>query len=603
MNALRTPTVAWHSRTLLPGTLIAIVLSGGFCRAADVIKHSSGTNLSAAASWTGGTGPAPSSTDVARWNTGSLGGTLTLGSTASTTLSWQGINIQGATAALVIDGGAASQLLDIGSSGVNIASQNLTVGGTSTPTWRLSTDQTWTIGSGRQLSFNGANVTIGSGVNTGGLLLVLNASGSGNSAAVVFNGNGRTYDLTKAVISGPGCLQVRNNDTVTLGPSNTFDGVIDIRTNGRINYQTLADNGTASSFGDGGSTLSNLTTITNNSTVLTNVGAGGSTNRAITYGSGGTPGITLVNNGTGTVQFLGTTAIAPNAVFTLDGSFTGGSNTFAQPIGGATTSLVKSGNSTWVLAGVNTYEGNTTINAGTLKLQDNAQLKFIISATNGVSNHITGAGSLEVDGDFNIDTTLADASALTSGSWVLESVPSTYGATFSVIGFNDAGGNTWTKTVGEKTYLFNETTGTLTLSTGYTYTSWISGFDYSAYPGADLSATADADQDGVTNLVEHVFGTAPNAPTPGLEITATTPTSVSFKHPLSANIASDITYGYEWSTDLSEWILGSGTNTQGTEVFVTPLSPGVGEAGAEMQIVGGPTAKLFVRVLARQGTP
>ena len=43
-----------------------------------------------------------------------------------------------------------------------------------------------------------------------------------------------------------------------------------------------------------------------------------------------------------------------------------------------------------------------------------------------------------------------------------------------------------------------------------TFASWMATFDFTAFPGADLSPTGDADGDGIANAVEFVIGNLPN---------------------------------------------------------------------------------------------
>ena len=138
--------------------------------------------------------------------------------------------------------------------------------------------------------------------------------------------------------------------------------------------------------------------------------------------------------------------------------------------------LTKNGAGTLTLSGANTYTGNTVVNDGTLDLAATGQLKFVLGDSSGVNNSISGT-TATLKGSFVIDTTAADA--LSSGTWTLENVasltgPAGYDATFTVAGFNDAGGNKWTKNVGPKTYTFDETTGVLTLGVASGYASWAS---------------------------------------------------------------------------------------------------------------------------------
>ena len=176
--------------------------------------------------------------------------------------------------------------------------------------------------------------------------------------------------------------------------------------------------------------------------------------------------------------------------------------------------LTKAGAGTLALTAANLYTGNTTVNAGTLELADNAQLKFVLGAAADVNNRLIGVGTAVLNGDFVIDTTAGDVLAIGS-TWTLENVTSlsgAYGDTFQVLGFKDAGNNKWTKGVaGQKKYTFDEVTGVLTLGEGDSYASWIDEF----FPGetnpAIIGATADPDGDGIPNAVEMVLGGNPKA--------------------------------------------------------------------------------------------
>jgi autotransporter-associated beta strand protein len=189
---------------------------------------------------------------------------------------------------------------------------------------------------------------------------------------------------------------------------------------------------------------------------------------------------------------------------TVDGS---GSFGGALTNGAGVLALTKIGTGTLTLTGLNTYSGNTLVSAGTLALADNAQLKFVLGSTSGTNNSITGAGTVTLEGDFVIDTTAADA--LPSGTWTLENVPSLagpYGANFTVVGFTPAGGDTWTKTTGPKTYTFDETTGILTLvSVGTPYDAWATAKGLTGAPGFENGKTDDPDKDGKDNLYEFAF--------------------------------------------------------------------------------------------------
>lgn len=135
-----------------------------------------------------------------------------------------------------------------------------------------------------------------------------------------------------------------------------------------------------------------------------------------------------------------------------------------------------------------------------------------------------------------------------------------------------------------------------------TFADWIGGQDFSAYPGADLSAGGDADQDGIPNALENILGSAPAATSPGLTNVSASGANLVFRHTLSATPASDLSAGYQWSADLANWhddgAESAGiTVTCSEPVVVTPGDPDLVEVTAA---ISGAPAKVFIRLRAVQ---
>jgi hypothetical protein len=127
-------------------------------QAASITKLGAGTDLTDGASWNGSVSPA--SSDVAVWNTGSLGAGLTLNSGVP---SWLGIQVAaGATDPINIGSGGT---LTLGTSGINMSAStiNATFGcGLSL----ASGYQSWSVASGKTLAINGAlNRTAGASMS------------------------------------------------------------------------------------------------------------------------------------------------------------------------------------------------------------------------------------------------------------------------------------------------------------------------------------------------------------------------------------------------------------------------------------------------------
>lgn len=243
------------------------------------------------------------------------------------------------------------------------------------------------------------------------------------------------------------------------------------------------------------------------------------------------------------------------------------------------------------LSGINTYTGNTTVVSGsTLNLADNARLKLVLDGSN--NNKLTGAGTANLDGDFNIDTTYAD---LTSGNtWTLVDVATrNYGGTFTVVGFTGASG-VWTKTDGANVWSFSQSTGVLTLTVVPGYDSWIGGFSVS-----DAGTAADPDYDGTSNLLEYVLNGDPSASDPGILPTLdSTGTNFVFQFTRREESDTDTTQVFQYGSDLVGWTSINITPPVGAGVTLGTPSGGTQEVTVTIPksvAVGG---KLFGRLKA-----
>lgn len=266
----------------------------------------------------------------------------------------------------------------------------------------------------------------------------------------------------------------------------------------------------------------------------------------LTKGSGNSGTIANSSTTDSTLTVTGSTTYSG----VIQDSFNGGTGKLA---------LVIDGGTPFVLSGTCTHTGGTTIQSGTLNLADNAILKFVTGTASEEVSKITGAGLFFADGDFQIDTTLTEASPLTSGTWTLVGDPmqeDTFGPTFRVITGNTAwtqNGTVWTKTASGKTFSFDTTTAILTLSqTGYD--AWVSE---RGLTGSDALFESDPDQDGIDNGLEFVLGGEPNPANAGSNSTPLLPTvahsagDLVFSFKREDLSESSATLHFQWSTDLT----------------------------------------------------
>jgi len=131
-----------------------------------------------------------------------------------------------------------------------------------------------------------------------------------------------------------------------------------------------------------------------------------------------------------------------------------------------------------------------------------------------------------------------------------------------------------------------------------TFADWLS-----IYPGAS-GFTTTSGYDGIANGLKHIFGTSPVSPSSaGLTLTSVTNNSLVFNHPLNPNIATDVTYAYEWSTDLNEWKTSGQTNAAGVTVSISAGAAVSGMLTGTCAITSGSSNKLFIRIAAQLDNP
>jgi len=223
-------------------------------------------------------------------------------------------------------------------------------------------------------------------------------------------------------------------------------------------------------------------TFAGDSLTITGAGlAAGANNEALMWKGSGTTSIITVANLTidgGQLRH----GQGSGDTFTLAGDLTVGANGAniatqggmiinANLIGSDTIRILDAGNTEaarliTIGSGLNTFTGDIELfgsaaDRSRILLADNANLNFVIGAS-GVNNSVFGTGTATFDGDFAFD--LSGAGMTIGDSWSIASADSqSFGATFSVAGFTDLGNDTWSFDNGGPSYLFDESSATLSV--------------------------------------------------------------------------------------------------------------------------------------------
>lgn len=327
------------------------------------------------------------------------------------------------------------------------------------------------VGSANNLTFSNVTATLTAN-------LTLSATNNTLTLAGAIGESGGVRSLTK---TGPG--------TVALNGVSTYSGTTTI-SSGTLSVNNLANIGTASSIGKGDatSTASNQASLVINVATLKYTGTTASTDRLMTLGTGTS---TIDASGSGAITFSNTNAILSSTTsgrtLLLAGTNTGDNTlasawTNAQATGA--NNLIKNGSGKWILSGVNTYTGNTTVNAGVLQFAKETSLysgtaaswtaaKITVASGATLALNVGGAGeftSSDVDTIKAIGTATTglksgailglDTTNATSGTFTYASnIANTNGGT-NVIGITKLGANTLNLT-GSNTY-----TGVTTVTAG-----------------------------------------------------------------------------------------------------------------------------------------
>ncbi len=407
-------------RLSLAATFLALS-SSAF--AAPITKSGTGTDLTAGGSWVLGTTPV--TTDIATWDGSSLGAGLT----AATGVNWNGIN---ATDALTDIGISGAGVISLGNGGITLAGpKTLTIANAVA----LSATQTWDIADVTSSTATDATV---SGIVSGAFALTKAGEGTLQlTGANTYNGlttiNAGTLNLTGSAAkinssgvigTGSGSLTLNSTAIQTM----TLSGNV-TTTSGNQSYTGATGGSLYSGIEVGASTVTLSTTGGGSITMVGDIGKKDSSGNTLTLDtSAGNGTINLdvsigrsnawynltgftANAGTGTINWTGSNASHDNQVtpITLAGAINFSSNFYSKTAQtltlnttGASTasgifsgamSLVKEGNSTLISSGRNTYTGLTTVNAGTLRLNDARSMNGAINVNSGATLSIESNGN------------------------------------------------------------------------------------------------------------------------------------------------------------------------------------------------------------------
>lgn len=436
-GAANSAVTRWLAANEMPGQTLSVNSDGladlnGFSDAIGAVTITGGTITTGAGTLTlGGNVTTNASATVA-----TIGGNLALGANRSFTVANGGAAVDLQVGAVL---SGAFTVTKMGTGTMVFSGANTYTGLTSVTAGVLNIQNALALGttagattvtSGAALQLQGdiavgteALSLSGSGVANDGVLRNISGTNSFGGAITLLANSTIGVDAgslaLSGVISGAFNLTKVGAGTLTLSASNLFSGAVAIQ------------NGTISVVGSGLGTATSAVTLgaTGTTGTLQYTGATASSTRPFVLASGGGGGIDVYSAGT-------TLTLATGASISGSGNFE------------------KSGAGTLVLTAANTFTGNTTISAGTLRLGGNDRLSTTGSLT------ITG-GTFDLSTfSQTVNTLTVSGGATVTGTGTLTSSAGVYALQNGTVNANLAGSGTMTKS----------TLGTILLNLASNYT-------------------------------------------------------------------------------------------------------------------------------------
>jgi autotransporter-associated beta strand protein len=345
-----------------------------------------------------------------QFGTTTLGGSLTYNGPGETTD--RVINLQGTSGSAVITQSGTgllkftSNVTNTGIGAKSITLQGSTAGqgeiagiitdstGTTTKTLNATFASGATSVKLNDSSLNyAAGATIsGTGIGAGTLVTAVTNASSVDTVTIspAATGASGAVTTTSYTLSGGATSIIKaGTGTWRLTGDNTYTGTTTIN-GGNLVIDTLNnDGGGATSLGNPTTATAGTISIGSTTTAgtLTYIGTGSTSNRVINL-AGTTGGVTIDNSGTGTFSLTSalTAGGAGIKTLTLTGSTSG-----IGTLGGAvvdnsatnTTAVTKTGSGTWILGGISTYTGATTVNNGVLRVNGSTASGSAVTVNGG----------------------------------------------------------------------------------------------------------------------------------------------------------------------------------------------------------------------------